>query len=283
MSLSAEATEEAHEQIQGHPGLNATLWYQTSVEARVSTLQAFQLATAQLEPALKDKRWTASIEQAQMPPTAWRNLPPAIVLDIDETVLDNSPLQARLVKKGLDFDGLEWAEWVHEAQARPVEGAVEFVRQARARKVQVIYLSNRSRSQEPPTQRNLQKVGLLPQPSDDAVLSRFEKRTWRDDKSSRRRYVAQKYRILLLIGDDFNDFVSGAKSRLPERRKLMQKHLGMWGKKWIVVPNPLYGSWEGSVLKFNYEQNSAQKLAVKHDALQSREVPPEKISSTAKP
>jgi acid phosphatase len=235
-------------------------------------LQAYQLATLQLDAALKDKAWTASIEQAAEPVTTWQNLPPAIVLDIDETVLDNSPLQARLVQKGIDFDGVEWAQWVHEASAKPVPGAVEFVRYARSKNIRVIYLSNRSRSQEPPTQRNLVHVGLLPHnKNDDAVLSRFEKLSWRDDKSSRRRYIAEKHRIIMLVGDDFNDFVTGAKSSLEQRARLMKQHEKMWGKKWIVIPNPLYGSWEGSVLSFKYDHTDGQKLHRKFEALETME------------
>lgn len=257
-----------------HAGLNSTLWVQTSVEARASALQAYQLAALQLDAALKNKTWTASLEQAAQPAGQWQKLPPAIVLDVDETVLDNSPMQARLVRKGKEFDGVDWAEWVHEAQAEPIPGAVAFIKYARSKNVRVIYLSNRSRSQEPPTQRNLQKVGLLPDTkNDDAVLSRFEKLSWRDDKASRRRYVGEKYRILLLVGDDFNDFVSGAKSRLPQRDKLMAQHQKMWGKKWIMLPNPLYGSWEGAVLKYDYERTADEQLNEKYSALDTDEIP----------
>jgi len=259
--------------VETHAGLNSTLWVQTAVEARVSSLQAYKLASLQLDAALKNKSWTASTEQAARPVKEWHRLPPAILLDIDETVLDNSPLQARLVKKGMDYDSMEFGQWVYEAQAKAIPGSVAFVNAARKKGIKIFYISNRARNEEAATQKNMQRVGLLKTISDDQVLSRFEKVSWQSDKTSRRRFIADKYRVLMLVGDDFNDFVTGAKTSLEEREKLMLRHQKMWGEKWIVIPNPLYGSWEGSVLDFNYERTPDEQLKEKYSELDTLEIP----------
>ncbi len=77
----------------------------------------------------------------------------------------------------------------------------------------------------------------------------------------------------MLVGDDFNDFVTGAKTSTAARQKLMTQHQKMWGEKWIVIPNPLYGSWEGAVLDFDYERSDDEKLKRKYSALDARQIP----------
>src|SRR5687767_3909483 len=79
-----------------HENLNAVLWMQTALEYEATALQAYRLGQIQLDAALKEPRWTAAIEQ----PGDAAGLPPAVILDIDETVLDNSYYQARLVRDG---------------------------------------------------------------------------------------------------------------------------------------------------------------------------------------
>ena len=259
--------------VETHAGLNSTLWVQTAVEAHVSSLQPFKLATLQLDAALKNKSWTAAVEQAARPAKEWQKLPPAILLDIDETVLDNSPLQARLIKKGLDYDSMEFGQWAYEARAKAIPGSVAFLKIARSKGIKIFFISNRARNEEAATQKNLQRVGLLQTIGDDQVLSRFEKVSWQSDKASRRRYLSEKYRVLMLVGDDFNDFVTGTKSSLEERQKIMLRHQKMWGEKWIVIPNPLYGSWEGSVLDFNYERTPDEQLKEKYSELETSESP----------
>lgn len=270
---TAEAAPQAAAKVPTHAGLNSTLWVQTAVEAHVASMQSYKLATLQLDAALKNKSWTAATEQAARPAKEWQNLPPAILLDIDETVLDNSPLQARLVKKGLDYDSMEFGQWAYEAKAKAIPGAVAFLKVARSKGIKIFFISNRSRSEEAATQKNLHAVGLLPAMGDDQVLSRFEKVSWQSDKASRRRYLSEKYRVLMLVGDDFNDFVTGTKTSVEERQKLMTRYQKMWGEKWIVIPNPLYGSWEGAVLDFDYERTPDEQLKEKYSELDTREIP----------
>jgi 5'-nucleotidase (lipoprotein e(P4) family) len=220
--------------------INATLWVQTSEEFRGAALGAFRAAARQLDRALKDRKWTAAVEQ----PEPFARLPPAVILDIDETVLDNSSFQVRGIRRGVPFDRAMWDQWVAEAAAGAVPGAVEFCRAAAARKVAVFYISNREQKHEPATRANLQAHGFPLSDSVDTVLLRGETPEWTGDKGTRRRHVAERYRVLLIVGDDLGDFLSNVRVPLAERRKLAASREAWWGERWIAIPNPMYGSWE---------------------------------------
>jgi acid phosphatase len=226
-----------------HPTLFATLWQQTSAEYRAAALQAFDEAREVLPIALADSGWTAAVEQEGQD---FAMLPPAVVLDVDETVLDNSPHQVRTILAGGSFDPEAWGAWVDEARARAVPGAREFLVFADSLGVAVFYVTNRDQPLEEATRRNLEAEGLPLDPEVDTILSRGEREGWGSDKTSRREAIAERYRIVLLVGDDFNDFVS---ARLPreERDRLVQRYGDRWGDRWIMIPNPVYGSWEGAL------------------------------------
>jgi acid phosphatase len=226
-----------------HPTLFATLWQQTSAEYRAAALQAYDEASEVLPIALADSGWTAAVEQEGEDFSA---LPPAVILDVDETVLDNSPQQARTILAGGSFDPEAWGAWVNEAQAPAVSGAPEFLALADSLGVAVFYVTNRDQPLEEATRRNLAALGMPLDPDVDTVLSRGEHEGWGSDKTSRRELVAERYRIVLLVGDDFNDFVS---ARLPreERDRLLDRYRDRWGDRWIMIPNPTYGSWEGAL------------------------------------
>jgi acid phosphatase len=228
-----------------HPTLYATLWQQTSAEYRAIAMQAYAAAREVLPLALADSGWTAAVEQED---ADFSSLPPAVILDVDETVLDNSPQQARVILEGRSFDPDAWARWVDEARAPPVPGAVEFLALADSLEVAVFYVTNRDAPLERATRENLEAMGMPLDPQVDTVLARGEREDWTSDKTSRRAWVAERYRIVLLVGDDFNDFVA---ARLPrdERDRLVERYRERWGDRWIVLPNPIYGSWEGALYR----------------------------------
>jgi acid phosphatase len=258
-SFAGAQTRDAHEKLQ------STLWTQTSVEYRASTVQAYAGAREMLIRGLKDKKWTAATEQSGN----YRKLPPAVILDIDETVLDNTPAQARFIRQGVDYDVSEWNRWVTEAKAAPLAGAVEFIRFAASKKVTPFFVTNRTRSQEPATRENLVKAGFpvsaVPH-FEDNVLTAGERPEWTSDKTSRRAAIAQHYRVVLLIGDDFNDFIS-ARVDLASRAALFQRYEAHFGRQWFILSNPAYGSWEDSLLKFDRTRTDAQVLSLKRDSL----------------
>ena len=220
---------------------DSLVWFRTSVEYRATSLQAYRLAALMLDRALADRTWTAALEQTG----DFASKPPAVILDVDETVLDNSESEERHIREGTVYSEARWAEWCSERKAAPIPGALEFTRAAAAKGVAVFYVTNRDRALEQATRDNLAKHGFPLDPGLDTVLTRAERPEWAaSEKSPRRSRVAQDFRILLLIGDDFGDFVAGARVTLAERRALLDAHAAMWGVKWIALPNPLYGSWK---------------------------------------
>ena len=157
-----------------HENLNAVVWMQTAVEYEAAALQAYRTAQTQLDAALKDPSWTAAIEQTG----DFGKLPPAVVLDIDETVLDNSFFQARQVRDRADYNEERWGAWVREARATAIPGAREFTQYAAKNGVAVFYVSNRMAPLEAPTRKNLAAQGFPLNDKMDAVLSRGERPEW---------------------------------------------------------------------------------------------------------
>jgi len=258
-----------------HENLNAVLWMQTSVEYRGLTTQIYRGAQVALDRALKDAKSTAAVEQTGDPSA----LPPAVILDLDETVLDNSAFQARQVAdstpvKGIGYDPAAWARWVGEEKSGAIPGAVEFLEYARARGVTPIYVTNRSVNDadghgEAATRNVLRRLGVPVDETTDTVLVRGENGWDSSDKGPRRAFVAQHYRILLLVGDNFEDFVSVPPEgrSMAARDALAAKYADRWGTQWIVLPNPTYGSWEQAVTLGAPQGDDAAALALKHAAL----------------
>jgi 5'-nucleotidase (lipoprotein e(P4) family) len=248
-------------------GLNATVWVQTSAEAQIAARQAYFLAARQLDAALRNKRWSAAIEQGK----GFETLPPAVILDLDETVLDNSPYQARLVRDNASYSGEGWAAWVAQASAEAIPGAQGFLKYAHRRGVRIYYVSNRGKAEEAATRENLRRLGLpLGGPADHVLMS-GERPDWTSDKTSRRRFVAKTHRVLLLVGDDLNDFVPAKPLTVQARRNLLQRYANFWGERWIMLSNPLYGSWEGALWNFQNGLSRDEMLRRKYEALQTRE------------
>jgi acid phosphatase len=242
------------------------LWTQTSVEYRATALQSYRIAEEMLDRALDDTTWTAALEQTG----DFNDLPPAVILDVDETVLDNSFYEARLIELGLEYASDTWKEWCNEAAATPVPGALEFTRYAADRGVTVFYVTNRRHVLEEATKRNLQELGFYLDSEMDTLQTRGEKPDWGSDKRSRRREIAARYRILLLIGDNLGDFVSGAETSIEERNALGENYSEYWGTRWIVLPNPQYGSWEGALFDYEFGLSREEKLRRKLGALRKR-------------
>lgn len=247
--------------------LNSTLWVQTSIEHDAVYLALFHGAREQLDRALKDKNWTAAVEQKG----DYKKLPPAIILDIDETVLDNGIAQARQSLSNEDYTVAEWNRWVQEAAARPLPGAVEFTQYARSKGVTVFWVTNREKPLKEATRRNMQTAGFpmdaAKGPATDTFLLRGDQPEWQADKGSRRAFVAKDYRILMLLGDDAGDFISNVRVGVDERRKLVEQYKDWWGKKWIPLPNPMYGSWETAIFNHDFRLSRQERLQRKFGTL----------------
>lgn len=223
-----------------HEQLNPVLWMQTSGEYWALSASAYARAAAQLSAGLKDKSRTAATEQAG----AYKKLPPAVILDLDETVLDNSPYQGYLVRNRSTYDTGTWNAWVMQHRATAIPGVVEFLEFAAKSHVTPFFVSNRTADQKAVTIRNLQDLGIAA--TADTVLLNGEN-GWTSDKTSRRAFVARSHRILLLVGDDLGDFVTVTDPALDARRDAARKYASWWGDRWILLPNAMYGGWERSL------------------------------------
>ena len=229
-----------------YDNLNAVLWMQTAVEYKASTVQTYRLAQTALLQGLRDQHWTAALEQTG----DFENLPPAVIFDLDETVLDNSVIEARTVASGEPFSPGAWTKWMNERSAGLVPGAIDFLQFAHANGVMPIYITNRvcdSSKEDDPTVQVLRKLHV---PLDSAVDRLFCSKDSKDsDKTTRRRLVAAKFRILLLFGDQLGDFLTipADEANLEGREKLFAAHQSLWGERWFQLANPMYGSWEAAV------------------------------------
>lgn len=229
----------------GHSILNATMWVQHSAEYEAVAIGTFASARRALDAALTDESWVGALEESGDDSSQ----PPAIIVDADETVIDNVMYQARAIRAGTTFDSASWKAWVDESAATPVPGAKDFLTYAQSRGVTIFYVTNRDHPEETEgTRRNLQNLGYPMSSEPETLLLRGARPEWKSDKSTRRAHVAQNYRVLLLMGDDLNDFVNAREKTKAEREALLHEHHAKWGTRWFMLPNPMYGSFERATI-----------------------------------
>lgn len=246
--------------------LNATLWMQRSVEYKANAAGAFILAKLRLDQALADKSWTAApAEQTGN----FQSLPPAVILDIDETLLDNSGYQAWMVLNNKTFDPKTWTQFVNAEMSTPIEGALDFAKYADSKGVKVFYISNRTFEEEPATRRVMERQGFPMGGNVDTFLSARKKPDWGSVKGTRRAVVAAEYRVLLNIGDNFGDFHDGYRGSEDERLKFYTDNKARWGREWIMIANPAYGSFESAPFGHNYKLPPEEQRKAKRDVLKS--------------
>ena len=244
--------------------LNAVLWMQKSVEYKANAEAVFALAKIRLDQALKDKSWTAApAEQTG----DFKNLSPAVVLDADETVLDNSGYQAWMVTNGETFNPKTWTKFVNSQTSTAVPGAVEFAKYAESKGVRVFYVTNRTKAEEPATRENMRKLGFPLTANIDTIMTAKEQPDWGSAKGTRRAAIAKHYRILLLIGDNFGDFTDAYKGSVDERQKVYEENAAHWGRDWLMLPNPSYGSFESAPFGGNFKLPIEEQRAAKRGVL----------------
>lgn len=263
-------------QVRTHNNMNSVLWYQNALEFSAHSRQVFYLATQELTRAKQNRNRSAL--EPQMLPSNWRSLPQAVVLDLDETVLDNTAYEAQAILEGFEHNEDVWDDWVSRRAALAMPGAVEFVKAARAQGVKVFYITNRRCSprekssprinftpvdfqiespdcpQKHDSIENLVAVGF-PRPAVEEVLMVGEALSvqgavWSRNKSERRKFVASRYRMLLNIGDDLHDFVDADEvSRSQGQAESNNRWGERWGRDWFLLSNSKYGSWLRSLEK----------------------------------
>ncbi|MCU0754853.1 MAG: acid phosphatase [Xanthomonadales bacterium] len=242
-----------------HPALLPVLYQQTAAEYEATVRGIYHTARLALNAALADPSWHALTEPVAQ---GFEQLPPAIIVDADETVIDNSAYLARKIKLGEGHTDADFAAWAEERRATALPGAVEFLQEAARRGVRVYYVTNRDLPQTVATAENLAKLGFP-----DAVPAQVLARDGVSEKSARRLAIAAKHRVILMFGDNLGDFTDCYKPRpqgavesctgLPAstdavtmRREVIRKHGDWWGVRWFMLPNPSYGSWESALYDF---------------------------------
>lgn len=219
--------------------VGATLWVQNSAEYRALSYQAFNLAKLRLNSDLL---------------YAKRSKTRAVVVDVDETVLDNSPFQAKLILDGESFNSENWKEWIDKAHAKSLPGASEFLNWANSKGVEVFYITNRKITHFDATYKNLKEAGF-PVKKENLLMKTTQK-----SKKARRELVLKKFHIVLLMGDTLGDFAEIFDGKpLDARATLVDTKNSQWGKKFIVLPNPLYGDWEWALYNNDYKMTPKGK------------------------
>lgn len=231
--------------------IGAILFQQKAAEYRALCLQSFNWAKLAIDADDKAKKKLPKVQ---------KKMPRAVVVDIDETMLDNSPAQALGAKNNLPFDLKSWYEWGEMRKAKAIPGAVDFAIYAKSKNVRIFYVSNRDEVQKNATMDNLKAVGF-PDISAENVLLRQVDANNRpiSTKEPRRLEVAKTYRIVSLIGDNLNDLSNVFESKTVQTRFAeTDKVKDLWGNKFIVIPNAMYGEWESAIYRDDTTANATR-------------------------
>jgi 5'-nucleotidase (lipoprotein e(P4) family) len=246
VSLSATGVlAQSPEQTQANTYIEAaTLYQQTSGEARALEYQTYVLARMLLDRDLRNRRI---------------HMRRAIIVDVDETILDNSRYQVMLIKQGVNYpEG--WTDYCNRAVSPSIPGALDFLKYAHSRGVRVFYITNRKIAEKDGTARNLKNLGF-PEVNDETLLVRTDKE--KDSKQPRRDSVTARYHVVLLMGDNLNDFseVFEKSKTVAARLDATEKSRSQFGTHFIVLPNAMYGDWENAIYDYNFKLSPEEKQA----------------------
>jgi 5'-nucleotidase (lipoprotein e(P4) family) len=207
--------------------VDAVLWQNTSAEAYRLYQQGYELARIRLAANLKpaDPR------------------PPAVIVDIDETALDNSPYEVHAIKNGTTYDQASWKAWTDRSEAKASPGALDFLRHVEALGCAVFYITNRDIRERASTLKNLGDLGFPF--ADEAHLLLMDGSS---DKTERRAMVAKDHRVVLLVGDQLRDFDERFKDRsVNYGRDLVDASNDTLQRYFVLLPNPMYGTFRDAV------------------------------------
>jgi len=227
-----------------YPLSNSVKWQTTSKEYRYLTSETYKGAT----DALKSKT---------LPTTPW-----VVVMDVDETVLDNSQYQVTVEKNGAGYSSKTWSEWVASEKATLVPGVKSFIKTVFEQGGKLALFTNRNREQDNHTWNNLKALGIPVSPDNTCVMGRVDAdKTAIDgikvinDKDLRRQQITNgsascympnnsrtslfpALKIIMQVGDNIEDF-SGITQEEADINALLPRAKD----ELILLPNPMYGSW----------------------------------------
>ena len=232
-SCRAEAPEYTQTQLNEQLVMGLS-WMQNSAEYRALCYQAYNVALDRVkEAAAKHKKG---------------DKPLAIILDADETVLDNTAFMAGLLGEDRDYNGSDWTEWCDAAQAKAMPGAAEYLQAVDKLGVEIFYASNRSLAQVPGTKKNFEVLGF-PQADEKHMIFQDTSKKDSHNKHIRFREVMEKYDVVVFMGDNAGDFLMEIGGPKDVRNQDLDSHKAEFGKRFIIFPNPIYGGWEASLAK----------------------------------
>ncbi|MDN3549735.1 5'-nucleotidase, lipoprotein e(P4) family [Mucilaginibacter aquaedulcis] len=221
----------------------ASLWQQRAAEYRALCFQAYNIAKLRVDEGVKKVS----------------TKPLAIVTDIDETLLDNSPYDATRALQNEEYSDKTWKGWTDKSKADTVPGAPSFLKYAASKGITIYYITNRNENERGATLYSLQHYAL-PNANDEHLLLKQDN----SSKESRRQEVLKTHDILLLCGDNLPDFDLLYDNHPTEESRMVttQKLQKEFGSRYIVIPNISYGDFEGALFQYNYKLNGAQKDSV---------------------
>jgi len=237
---------EKHELYNSHL-IMAVLYHQKAAEYKALSYQAYNIAKLVLDKDLSNK----SLKGKR-----------AVIVDIDETVLDNSPFEAKMITKNAKFPD-DWFEWTKLGNAKPIAGSVEFLNYAASKNVEVFYITNRSLEERDVTIKNLNKYNF-PMADTAHIITKIDE----SSKEKRRNKIAENYRIVLLVGDNLTDFAGIFDKASIERRDFVTDSLkNVFGDKFIIIPNAMYGDWENALYEYNKSIDVSEKEKIRKSHL----------------
>ncbi|MBK5270864.1 MAG: 5'-nucleotidase, lipoprotein e(P4) family [Bacteroidia bacterium] len=226
-----------------HGKLFAVAYMQSAAEYHALCLQAYNIAKLRLDEALKQTF----------------QKPRAIITDLDETALDNSANEVHQDLQAKGFDPVQWAEWTAMAKADTVPGALSFFEYAASKNVEIFYITNRDEKDRAGTLLNLQRLNF---PNADNAHLLVRQNT--SGKETRRQQVMADRDVVLLLGDNLSDFSDQFDKKSAEQRLLTVQQLsGQFSKRFIILPNPVYGDWESAIYQYKSLTPTQKDSAIK--------------------
>lgn len=217
-------------------GLDASLYMLTSAEYRAACHQCFRWAEMIVQ--LKQQLRHAQADSSNVKPLA-------VVMDLDETILDNGWFQSQQIRDRVAFDMQRWSTWEEKGaeKVRVIPGAVAFIKKMREIGVAPVFISNRNSKALKQTLETLERfeIGV---PENQVLLADDQTGS---DKTSRRAKVSQMFDVVLYLGDNLRDFDErfkfNAAGGIEGRNQVVDELSSKFGIEWIILPNPSYGEW----------------------------------------
>ena len=247
---ASEITDNEYQQRLNNETLKAILWTQTSAEYRALCYQAYNTAMDQINKEIKKHKK--------------KDKPLAIVLDIDDTILETAIYDASFIDTSKKPTLENMKKWITSAAAFPIPGSVEFLKEVSKKGVEIFYVTNRHAPEHlEGTITNLEKYEFPSADSKHVFLN-----TDTGNKQGRFDKIAKNFKIIVYMGDNAGDFPLDTYGKLiDERNKIFDEHKKDFGIKFIVLPNPIYGSWESAIAKNYGKMSPEEKLTARRSIL----------------